>query len=63
VSKVRIGNGDLIVVEGKGIVAIERYAGTKLIHDVLYVLEIDQDLLSVGQLVEKDVNGKGRIGQ
>jgi len=53
VSKVRIENGDLITVEGKGTVAIESCTGTKLIYDVLYVPEIDQNLLSVGQLVEK----------
>ncbi|KHN26077.1 Retrovirus-related Pol polyprotein from transposon TNT 1-94, partial [Glycine soja] len=53
VSKVRIKNGDLITVEGKGTVVIESCTGTKLIYDVLYVPEIDQNLLSVGQLVEK----------
>ena len=53
VSKVRISNGDLIVVEGKGTVAIESCAGTKLIYDVSYVPEIHQNLLSVGQLIEK----------
>lgn len=31
VSKVRIDNGDLIILEGKGTVAIENCAGTKLI--------------------------------
>nr|GMD21951.1 Retrovirus-related Pol polyprotein from transposon RE1 [Ipomoea batatas] len=53
VSNVRIGNGDCIPVKGKGTVAIESYTGTKLISDVLYVPDIDQNLLSVGQLVEK----------
>ena len=52
VSKVRIGNGDLITVEGKGTVAIESCTGTKLIYDVLYVLEIHQNVLSVQQLIE-----------
>ena len=32
VSKVRIDNGDFITIEGKGIVAIESCAGTKLIY-------------------------------
>ena len=41
VSKVRIGNGDYIMVKGKGIVAIESFIGTKLIHDVIYVPDID----------------------
>jgi len=37
VSKVRMGNGDLIVVEGKDTTAIESCAGTKLIHDVFCI--------------------------
>ncbi|KAJ8764624.1 hypothetical protein K2173_006706 [Erythroxylum novogranatense] len=52
-SRVRIGNGDYITVKGKGTVAIESLTGTKLISEVLYVPEIDQNLLSVGQLLEK----------
>ena len=53
VSKIRIGNGDLITVEGKGVVAIESCACTKLIYDVLYVPKIHQNLLSTRQLIEK----------
>ncbi|XP_017640178.1 uncharacterized protein LOC108481577 [Gossypium arboreum] len=52
-SKVRIGNGEYLEVKGRGTVAIESCTGTKLISDVLFVPEIDQNLLSVGQLVEK----------
>ena len=52
-SKVQIGNGQYIAVEGKGTVAISSCSGTKFIFDVLYVPEIDQNLLSVGQLIEK----------
>ncbi|XP_052481151.1 uncharacterized protein LOC128035450 [Gossypium raimondii] len=52
-SRVRIGNRDYLEVKEKGIVAINSYAGTKLISDVLFVPEIDQNLLSVGQLVKK----------
>ena len=48
VSKVRIGNGDYIMVKGKGTVAIESCTGTKLIYDVMYVPDINQNLLSVG---------------
>ena len=51
--KVRIGNGEYIAVKGKGIIAIASCSGTKLITDVLYVPNIDQNLLSVGQLIEK----------
>ena len=47
VSKLRIGNGDLITVEGNRSIAIESYTGTKLIYDVLNVPKIHQNLLSV----------------
>ena len=53
ISKVRIGNGALIEVKGKGTVAIESLSGLKLISDVLYVPEINRNLLSVTQLLEK----------
>ena len=52
-SMVRVGDGKHIVVKGKGTIVIRTCHGTKLITDVLYVLDIDQNLLSVGQLVEK----------
>jgi len=52
-SKVRIKNGEYITVKGKGTVAISTYSGTKFISDVLYVPEIDQNLSSVRQLIEK----------
>jgi len=52
ISKVRIDNGDYLPAKGKGTVAIKSCSGTKLISDVLYVLELDQNLLSVGQLLE-----------
>ena len=45
---VRIGNGEHIPVKGKGTVAITSYSGTKTLTDVLYVPEINQNLLSVG---------------
>ncbi|KAK9133356.1 hypothetical protein Scep_012884 [Stephania cephalantha] len=53
VKKVRIGNGGHILAKGKGTVAITTSSGTKLISDVLYIPDIDQNLLSVGQLIEK----------
>ncbi|KAJ9678650.1 hypothetical protein PVL29_020738 [Vitis rotundifolia] len=52
-SKIRIGNGAYLAVKGKGTVAIEGHTGLKLISNVLYVPEINQNLLSVGQLLEK----------
>jgi len=53
VSKVKIGNGDFISVKGKETIAIESLKGLKHISDVLYVPDIDQNLLNVAQLVEK----------
>ena len=53
ITKVRIGNGDYISVKGKGTVAIASGSGTKFIPDVLFVPEIQQNLLSVGQLIER----------
>ena len=49
ISKVKIGNGKCISVKGKGTIAIESCSGTKLITNVLYVPDINQNLLSVGQ--------------
>ena len=40
-------------MEGQGTIAISTCSGTKFISDVLYVPEIDQNLFSVGQLIEK----------
>ncbi|XLS84610.1 hypothetical protein HN51_034776 [Arachis hypogaea] len=47
-SKVRIGNGDYISAKGKGTIVISTSSGMKTISDVLYVPDIDQNLLSVG---------------
>ncbi|KAG8487132.1 hypothetical protein CXB51_020669 [Gossypium anomalum] len=52
-SKIKIGNGDLIEAKGKGNLVINTCSGNKVISEVLYVPDIDQNLLSVGQLVEK----------
>ena len=57
ITKVRIGNGKHIVVEGKGIIAITTCSSTKTISDVLFVPKIDHNLLSVGQLLEKAFKG------
>ena len=52
-SKVRVGNGELVEVKGKGVIAIETPSSTKYISDVLFVPSISQNLLSVGQMLEK----------
>ena len=53
-SKVRIGNGDYIEVKDIGDIAIDFGSGKRIISYVLYVSEIDKNLLSVIQLLEKD---------
>jgi len=53
-SKVKIGNGDYIAVKGIGDIDIDIESRTKIISDVLYVSKIDQHLLSVGRLLEKN---------
>lgn len=50
---VRIGNGEHIPVKGEGKVAITSYSGTKILINVLFVPEINQNLLSARQLLEK----------
>ncbi|WVY89496.1 hypothetical protein V8G54_035010 [Vigna mungo] len=50
---VRIGNGEQLPVKGKGSIAITTHIGTKTLSDVLYVPKINQNLLSVGPLLEK----------
>ncbi|RDX80674.1 hypothetical protein CR513_38740, partial [Mucuna pruriens] len=53
VLKVRIWNGGHIFAKGRGTIAISTSLGTKVISNVLHVLDIDQNLLSVGLLIEK----------
>ena len=53
ISKVRIGNGEYIPIRGKKIVAIESLSSLKLTLDVSFIPDIDQNLLSVGKLLEK----------
>ena len=48
ISKVKIGNGDYIDVIGKRIVVLNSLSSLKYISDVLYVPDIDQNLLNVG---------------
>ena len=51
-TKVKVGNGELLEVKGKGMAAIKTISGIKLLENVLYVPEIEHNLLSVGQLVD-----------
>ncbi|CAA0830320.1 Unknown protein, partial [Striga hermonthica] len=52
-SQVRLGNGDLVEVEGKGSIEVETQKGTRLVEDVLLVPKLDTNLLIVGQMVER----------
>lgn len=52
-TKVKIGNGHFIQAEGKGDVLICTLTGTKVISNVLLVPEIDRNLVSIAQLLEK----------
>jgi len=53
ISKVKIGHGDHISVKGIETIVVATHSSTKIITDVLYVSNIDQNLLSVGQLLQK----------
>ena len=53
ITKFRIGNDDHLPVREKETIAIPTNSGTKIISDVVYVCDIYQNLLSVGQLMEK----------
>ncbi|KAH1107625.1 hypothetical protein J1N35_011393 [Gossypium stocksii] len=52
-AKVKIGNGQFIKAKGKGDVLICTSTGDKVITNVLLVPEIDRNLLSIAQLLEK----------
>ncbi|KAF3649732.1 Histone acetyltransferase of the MYST family 1 [Capsicum annuum] len=47
VTKFRIGHGGYIPAKGMGTIKFEKQSGTKTIYDVLYVPNLDQNLLSV----------------
>jgi transposase InsO family protein len=51
-SKVKLGNGEHVEVKGKGTIGVTTKHGSKVIHDTLYVPELDENLLSIGQLLE-----------
>ncbi|KAL3519544.1 hypothetical protein ACH5RR_017693 [Cinchona calisaya] len=52
ISRIKLGHGGYIAAKGIGTVAIATHSGTKTIFDVLYVPDVDQNLLSVGQLLQ-----------
>ncbi|KAA3482946.1 pleiotropic drug resistance protein 3-like [Gossypium australe] len=52
--RIRFGNDQIIKAKGKRDVQVSTPTGTKVITNVLFVPDIDQNLLSVGQLIEKN---------
>ena len=52
-SKVKRGHGGHISIKGIRTLVVATHSGTKIITDVLYVPNIDQNLISVGQLRQK----------
>ena len=53
-SQVKLGDGKMQKAVGKGTIAVHTKGGNKkLISDVLYVPNLTQNLLSVGQLIQK----------
>ncbi|KAI5325793.1 hypothetical protein L3X38_034867 [Prunus dulcis] len=51
-SKVKMGTGDLVQSIGKGTLAIEMKGVTRYIKEVMIVPGLDENLLSVGQMIE-----------
>ena len=52
-STVKVGNGGYVDVKGRDTIAVKTNSGIKLIFDVLFLPDISQNLLSVGQMLEK----------
>jgi hypothetical protein len=50
--KVKMGSGDLVQATGKGTLVVETQYGKRYIKEVLLVPELDENLLSVGQMME-----------
>ncbi|XP_058784090.1 uncharacterized protein LOC131658857 [Vicia villosa] len=51
-SKVKLSNGEHVEVKGEGSIGVTTKQGSKVIHDTLYVPELDENLLIIGQLME-----------
>ncbi|CAL8166844.1 unnamed protein product [Prunus armeniaca] len=51
-AKVKMGTGDLVQATGKGTLVIETKSGPRHIKEVMLVPGLDENLLSVGQMIE-----------
>ncbi|KAL6332552.1 hypothetical protein AAG906_008972 [Vitis piasezkii] len=49
--KVKLGNGEVVHAKGKWTIAINTKRGTKIVTNVLYIPDLDQNLLSVAQML------------
>ena len=49
--KIKLRNGDIVQAKGKGIVAVSTNRGIKTITNILYIPELDQNLLSVAHML------------
>ncbi|KAG6501622.1 hypothetical protein ZIOFF_041505 [Zingiber officinale] len=52
--RVRMGDGKLVHVQGKGNIEVPTLSGTKTKFTTLYVPDLHQGLISIGQLLEDD---------
>lgn len=50
-TKVKLGNGQVVQAQGKGSVVVQTKEGMKLIHNVLFIPCLAQNLLSVAQMI------------
>lgn len=50
--QIKLGNGDLFQAKGRGSIQIRTKQGTQTISNVLYIPDLDQNLLSVAQMVK-----------
>ena len=48
---VKLGNDEIVQAKGKGTIAVKTKKGMKVVNDVLYILELDLNLLSVAQML------------
>jgi hypothetical protein len=53
-TQITMGNGKVVKSKGKDTIVVNSKKGKILNHDVLVVLELVQNLLSIGQLIEYD---------
>lgn len=50
---IKIGNGDYMEATDKGTIAVDTKKGKRYMNEVLLVPTIDQNLLTVGPMIEK----------